>query len=118
MVKPELTGQRDLTYSRWHRTLPRWCWMVDLDSIEWRSERGIVALIELARYEATVYKKKFQLKVLKELARQAKIPAYLVLYHNSMNLFEVYDLFSGETIFECNKKVLTENEYREFIKSL
>ena len=118
MVKPELTGERDLTFHKWHRTLPSHCYMVDLDCIEWRSEKGIVALIELARHTAIVYKKKFQCKVIKELATKAKIPAFLVLYNDELTYFEVYDILSGEEITQCTKRIMGQNEFRSFIESL
>lgn len=118
MVKEEQTGERDLTYSRWHRTLPNYCYMVDLDAIEWRIERGIVAFIELAKSQAIVYKKKFQLKVIQELAKKSGVPAFLVLYNDELSLFEVYDLLSAPEWSSCNKKVLNRDEYSSFIKNL
>jgi len=92
--------------------------MVDLDSIEWRSGRGVVALIEHARFTAIVYKKKFQLNVLKEIAQKIGVPAYLVLYHDEMNYFEVYDLLTAEEWSSCNKKIMDEMEYRHFLVNL
>jgi len=118
MVKPELTGERDLSYSRWHRTLGDSYYMIDLDSIEWRSGKGVVALIETARLQAIVYKKKFQIKVMKELAQRLGVPAYLVLYNDELTLFEVYDLLSGSEWSSCTKKVMGRNEYSNFIKNL
>jgi len=118
MVKPELTGERDLTYSRWHRTLGDPYYMIDLDSIEWRSGKGVVALIETARLEAIVYKKKFQIKVMKELAQRLGVLAYLVLYNEELTLFEVYDLLSGPEWTSCTKKIMGRNEYSDFIKNL
>ena len=118
MVKPEHTGKRDLTFHRWHRTLPPDCYMVDLDCIEWRSEKGIVALIELARHTAIVYKKKFQCKIIKELATKAQIPAYLVLYNGDLTYFEVYDLLSANKVTECDKQIMNQKEFRVFIQKL
>jgi len=118
MVKPERTGERDLTYSRWHRTLGDPYYMIDLDSIEWRSGKGIVALIETARFEAMVYKKKFQLKVLKELAERIGAPAFLVLYNDELTFFEVYNLLSAHEWSLCTKKIMNRDEYSRFIKNL
>ena len=120
MVKPEKTGERDLTYSRWHRTLPNYCYMIDLDSIEWRPDRGIVALIETCRGESTVFRKKFQLKVIREIANKLKVPCYLVIYHArnaNLNFFEVYDL-TKNNFPNCPKKYMDEKQYRLFISSL
>ena len=118
MVKPERTGERDLTYSRWHRTLGDPYYMIDLDSVEWRSEKGIVAVIETARFEAMVYKKEFQLKVLRELAERIGVPGFLVLYNDELTFFEVYDLLSAPEWSSCTKEVMNRDEYSYFIKNL
>ncbi|MCX6028306.1 MAG: hypothetical protein NT169_03260 [Chloroflexi bacterium] len=34
------TEWRSQPYSDWHRTLPRWFWMTDVDFIEWRLRNG------------------------------------------------------------------------------
>ena len=125
MVKPEITGRRDLTYSRWHRTLPSYCYMVDIDCVEWRSTKGVVALIETCIGTAIAYKKKFQLRVLKEIAGKLGVPCYLVIYYprnnyprnDKITLFEVYSLQDGE-FPNCPKQVMTEGRFRDFLKSL
>jgi hypothetical protein len=120
MVKPELTGQRDLAYSKWHRTLPNYCYMIDLDSVEWRNGRGVVALIETCRGTAVAYKKKFQLRVLKEIALKLQVPCYLVIYHytdGEIKTFDVYDLLNGE-FPNCPRLRMNERQYRNFIQKL
>ena len=118
MVKPENTGKRDLAYSQWHRTLPDHCYMIDIDSIEWRANGGVKALIETAKQVALVYKKKFQLKVLKELAQKIGAKAFLVLYSEELTCFEVYDLTTAEEWCDCQKQILNEQQYRNFIINL
>jgi len=46
----ELTGTRDLTFSRWHRSLPRDCTWIDIDSCHYCHYcRSPLALFELVR---------------------------------------------------------------------
>ena len=118
MVRQEETNQRDLTYSHFHRTLPDFCYMIDLDSIEWRAGRGVVALIETAKNVALVYRKKFQLKIIRELAQKIGAKGFLVLYNEELTMFEVYDLLSHEDWAKCDKQYMNKEDYITFIKNL
>jgi len=107
-VKKEYTNNRNLEYSLWHRQLPFFCYAMDLDWIEWRNNRGIVALIETKK---SGYLSDFQRKVYLELADKINVPVYFVKYNN-LDCFEVLDLKTNE------KRILNELEYKEFIQSL
>lgn len=120
MVRQEESGERDLAYSGWHRTLPNFCYMIDADSIEWRPGRGVVAIIETCRGTATVHKKVFQMKVLKEVATKLQVPFYIVSYYENLGkltYFDVYDLTVKDWP-ECDKRGMTEEAYRRFIQGL
>lgn len=121
MVRGEESGKRDLTYSTWHRTLPDYCYMVDADSIEWRNGKGIVAIIETCNGNATIYRKKFQMMILRELASKLGIAVYLVAYYTddagAITCFERYDL-SEKDWPDCPKKVMLPDEYKAFIMNL
>lgn len=118
MVRQEETGKRDLAYHLWHRILPNFCYMVDIDVVEWRAGRGIVAFIEVARQTALVHKKRFQLGIVRDIALKCGAKAFLVLYNENLTMFEVYDLLSNEDWAKCNKTYMNEEEHEKFIKNL
>lgn len=77
MSRWERTGERDLAYSAWHRTLDDELTYIDLDAVEYCAKcREPLLLMELARDhgqpKATT--------VLRALARRADLPAILVFY--------------------------------------
>lgn len=87
MSERELRGERDLTYSRWHRTesmkrfLPegqaKACGMIDIDDCEYCRTCGeTVALIETKRWG---YVRQSE-RVTATLAARAQVPAFLVVY--------------------------------------
>ena len=113
MSKREITGKRPLNYSRFHREqLPPWCYMTDLDSIEWRDSRGIVALIETADIHSRC-DRRWQMNVIRELSCRADIPAYFVRYDQECRIFLV------ERIDRLGfQKVMDRNQYIKFIREL
>lgn len=52
MARQEVTGTRDLSFSRWHRTLPDDCTWIDIDSCHYcRYCSSLLALFELVQCE-------------------------------------------------------------------
>ena len=50
MPLQEITGTRDLTFSRWHRSLPHDCTWIDIDCCHYcKYCRSLLALFELVR---------------------------------------------------------------------
>lgn len=95
--------------------------MVDLDSVEWRAEKGIVAFIEVAQSN-DVYspfeiaeRKWFQAKILHELQKVTKIPAYFAIHDPELTKFYIFKINTKKPVFW---KVMSNSEYSEFIKSL
>lgn len=91
MSQEERTGERDLTYSRWHRRdstsryMPVWAakrlTYIDLDGIEVCWHCGdILALIETAVDQGNSDK---ATTIMRRLAERAKVPSYLVYYQKS-----------------------------------
>jgi hypothetical protein len=132
-----MTNLRDLTYSKWHRTLGRGCYAMNLDWIEYRRSPfeglKIVALIEdkIDCDEMSLTDPNFPLKnnlphwratqkpIMTEMSRKLGVPAYLVLHtaceSNSCIknwIFKVEDLKTGEV------SIMNEEGYRNFIESL
>ena len=78
MSRYERYGYRNLTFSRWHRTLPDHCTTIDIDFLEYcRQCHKPLALIEIAQDVGQDYK---PTTVLKALSRLANIPAFLIFY--------------------------------------
>ena len=89
MVKPERHNNRDLRYSKWHREkLPGFCYATDLDWIEWRPDKGIVAFIE-AKIGISTPISKFQISVFEELEEKTGVPFFIVNHTEDMDLFKV-----------------------------
>lgn len=78
MSKDERYGVRDLTYSRWHRTLDDSLHWIDLDAVEYCSLcKEPLVLIELAHDIGQTFK---ATTVMTRLATRADLPAFLVFY--------------------------------------
>ncbi len=70
-----------MTYSVWHRRLDGNYRMIDIDSVEVCHKCYTpIVLLELAVYKGQWFK---QYYVLRNLARMAKVPAYIVLYEKA-----------------------------------
>lgn len=78
MSRHELTGRRDLAYSRWHRTLDDHLTYVDVDCCEYCARCYTpLALVETAKDYGQAVKPAY---VTANLAERAGIPAFVVLY--------------------------------------
>jgi len=121
MVKPEYTGKRDLSYNKWHRTIGDSYYMIDLDCVEWRSNKGTVAIIERAldmqKYplEQIIEYKKFELTVASEIAEKLKVPAYLVFYNPQLTEFKIYIIQQNNAQFY---KTMNDTDYADFLRKL
>lgn len=123
MVKREFTGKRDPAYSLWHRTIGAPYCMIDLDSVEWRADRGIVAFIEVTRFvpdgkfsQADILnRKQFEVMLLDELQRKHKAPAYIVFYTFDLSTFWIYTIENGSPKW---LKAVDKNGYTSFIRGL
>jgi len=99
------------SYNKWHwQNLPSWCYMIDLDSIEFRPNRGIVAIIETRSTDT--YLNKFQYEIVTRIARLLNVPAYLVRHSLDLKMFKVKNLVTDE------EKELNEGDYINFLKYL
>lgn len=78
MARYEKTNDRDPTYSLWHRSLDKALAMIDIDCCEYCDECARpLALVETA---IDVGQQEKHAYVTANLARMAKIPAYVMLY--------------------------------------
>jgi len=128
-VKPERSGERDLSLSTWHRNeaenknLPAtWCYATDVDFVECRYRNKIltiVAIIEAidCRDHKPITNETWQDKVLVLLATACKVKYYKVKHNLAIpeqlnKIFHVYDFF------EKQLTIMEEKEYKNFIESL
>lgn len=79
VAKIERTALRSLEFSDYHRKqLPHYCYCSDIDYVEFRTDRGPVALIETKFNEAPLTP--FQFEVYRNLGNAANLPSFLVRY--------------------------------------
>ncbi len=86
-MRNERYGERDLTYSQWHRRLDDFVTYIDIDACEYCHRcRDPLVLIELAKDVGQPYK---TTTVLRKLAVKAGIRGYLVLYKVNSSTDEI-----------------------------
>ena len=120
-VRPEHSGCRPSGFSRWHRDrLPAHCYAADVDLVEVRASRGIVAFLELsevdglptvARARGVLACKRVQTWVLGELRRLTGLPCWVVVHDAALSTFVVLDL-------DGNAEIMSELEFRDFLRLL
>ena len=80
-MRKEQNGQRDseMAMSRFHRNfLDGKCYTTDLDSVQYRPNRGIVALVEFkVNYKEVT---RFQTEIYQRVAAALQVPAFQVQY--------------------------------------
>lgn len=97
--------------------------MIDLDCVEWRGERGVVAFIEIARFTPDdgiemcdlLMRKETEVKILEELQTKLSVPAYLVLYTPTLSTFWIFKIENGRPIFW---RAETKEGYAGFLRKL
>ena len=98
-------------YSRWHwENLPPYCYMIDLDCVEWRPSKGIEALIETRATDT--FLNKFQHGIITSIAQAMNVPAYFVRHNPELTQFKVMNLATEQ------EKIMTAEDYKNFLKYL
>lgn len=102
--RAERTGRRPSALSRWHReALPWWAWCCDVDLVEVRRGRGIVAVIEHGQVEgrptakrarAIAECKRLQLGVIRQIAQALDVAGLFVLHNEDMSRVAVLDVLA------------------------
>ena len=124
-TKMEKTGERNSDYSSWHRTLGREYLAVDIDFVEYRQNRGIVAFLavtgRLKDEKHRMNSKRFiwkrtaiERQIMTELSSKTGVPAFFTIHNNDFSIFHVHNLAEDLSKFER----MNQNEYGEFIKLL
>jgi hypothetical protein len=124
-VKQEKIAKRPSEYSEWHRTLGSEYLTADIDFVEYRRDRGIVAIIDVTgemEDEGHLFNSKkyiwertrMQRNILSTISKALNVPAYFVLHTKGMTLFHVYDL--SDSTEKPNR--MTREQYTDFVKHL
>lgn len=127
MTKPETIGTRPRAYSEFHRSFCSNAYAIDIDFVEWRSGRGIVALFgvtgnmndegHLVLSRPYIWKRtEMERKVLCEMASKLGVPAFYVFHTISLDIFHVYSLLNNECLDLYVR--FNASEYRQFIEKL
>ena len=125
-VRKESSNARSMDYSNWHRSFSHFCYAIDVDFVEYRINRGIVGLFGITgNFEDErhmINSKKYVLarnyverEILKDLTKDQKFNAYLVLHTKDLTLFHVWNLTLHEVpLWQVYDKV----QYQKFIEEL
>lgn len=124
-VKEEHTGYRTSDYSLWHRTLGKEYLSLDIDFVEYRSGRGIVAIMavtgncndenHIKNSKKYIWKRTtIERDILISLASGINCPAYYIIHDNDLSVFHVHNLLEDLNDFTPMNK----DQYAEFIKNL
>lgn len=103
MSKPETLGVRPSEYSEWHRSLGQGCYAVDVDWVEWREGRGIVALIATTGNCESIShclnslpkiweRTQIERTILRGLAFAAGVPSFYVVHTTNLESFVIINL--------------------------
>ena len=122
--KQETTGTRASPYSLWHRELGEGCFAVDVDWVEYRRGRGIVALLgttgrltderHIENSKQYILRRSFlERQILATISRALGVPAFFVIHTETLDVFHVH-----EPNEENSFRRYDHNGYKKFIKSL
>ena len=105
-MKEETTNTRPNGFSKWHRKLGEDYYAVDIDFVEFRKGRGIVAIIgvsgnfrderHIVNSKSYVWKRtRLEQQVMRQLSFAQDVPCYYVLHNAAMTVFHVHNLWKG-----------------------
>ena len=105
-------------FNRWHRKkLNEKCYATDLDLIERRKGRGIVAFLEIKEKANLTY---FQKLVFVELTQRTGIPFYFINHNKELTEFKVYRLhgMKNDDLIKVEPFPMIEKECIAFVEGL
>jgi hypothetical protein len=125
-VRIDVRGERDLTYSQWHRrTLASNAYVTDVDFVEYRFEReklvlkGIFETKEWHVTDPKYIENNANFKAVKTLSEVSGLPFYCVWYHldgrKQIDRFKLWEVLKEEKI---SAKTFTPMDMKKFLESL
>ncbi|GEM_PF-4228581 len=109
MVKPEFTGERDLAYSRWHRTIGERIYATDMDFVESTSKGVPVAIVEAKKWGSSLGD--FQYNTYTNVGNMLGVPAFFVQYPPGCNVFRIMPINDLAQMFVPNACILSESDW-------
>lgn len=122
----ETIGERPSTYSLFRRS-PDFagCYVVDIDFVEFRAGRGIVAVLgvtgrckdeqHLINCKPFIWERtKAERKILMAVSDALHVHAYYVIHTEDLSVFHVHDLVTGNDPY----RRMTREEYIKFTQAL
>lgn len=124
-TKQEKLGERPSKYSEWHRKLGAEFFSLDIDFVEYRKNKGIVAFMavtgKLNDVKHLENSKRFiwdrtglEREILMELTRRTGIPSYFVIHTDDLTVFDVHNLAEPLDKFQR----MSAAEHADFVRKL
>jgi len=125
-IRIDVRGQRDLAVSEWHReNLPRWCYVTDVDFLEYRFESGelvLKAILEVKEWHVVQPKyieENANFKAVRKLCESLRLPLFVIWYDKDERgkpiKFKLWNVFKEE---KDDAKIMTPEELKTFIEEL
>jgi hypothetical protein len=115
---------QDELYSNWHRSLGKELYVINIDCVEYRIGRGIVAFIavtgrcqdenHIINSKKYIWERtKLEREIMVLLAAQFNVPSYYVIHDIKLSIFHVHKCE------DLNRfKAMNADEYARFIRAL
>jgi len=125
-IRIDVRGKRDLAVSEWHRAnLPRWCYVTDVDFLEYRFEKGEIvlkAILEVKEWHVVQPKyieENANFKAIRKLCESSSMPLFVIWYDKDKSgkiiKFKLWNVFKEK---KDNAKIMTPEELKTFIERL
>ena len=135
MSQHERTGERDLTYHRWHRYDKDYTgdqlgfrhFLTDIDAVEYRADDGGVRLVGIYEVKREGWREtpssRAQMQVIRTIATACGIPGWRLVYwpvadKDGLPPQEWIERFHFTDLLTNEKRNMTPAQYREFLRSL
>lgn len=118
-------------YAEWRRNQDHSSWFTDIDYVEYRDDRGVVAFLEvtgkfkneqnmLAGMPKMRLRLERRIEVFKQIASALGVPYYLIVHDINVSVFHVYTiLYDDGSEGNLNEyKRMTPEQHKKFIQAL
>ena len=125
-IRIDVRGERDLAVNEWHReNLPRWCYVTDVDFLEYRFEKGelvLKAVLEVKEWHVTQPKyieENANFKAVCRLCELSGLPLFVIWYDKDergrITKFKLWNVLRER---KDDAKLMTPDELKAFIETL
>jgi len=125
-IRIDVRGKRDLAFNDWHRdNLPRWCYVTDVDFLEYRFKKGEIvlkAMLEIKEWHVVHPKyieENANFKAVKKLCELSGLPLFVIWYKKdekgNIVRFRLWNVFDEE---KEDAREMASEEVRDFLEGL